>query len=420
MKKSLILIFFLISCRLIAGDYCVFPFENKGNPSLNYLKYGFEIYIEGILQEDICERINTLDKMDIPVQGNYTLATKIVAAKKMGANCLIVGEFEGDKDNLSLTVKIYKIDGIEKKYTFEGSLETILNKSLKSFFSGFKGFKWPFGEKLEIQAFEKFVKASVLLCLDKNAFLADEYINYLKGNDFFLRKIFFKLHSIGEIELAEKYFEEIGEKNSEDFLLAGLINVKNKNYKKAIDCFKKGNALNPDDIFLNNIAGCYLLTGKYKAAETIFPFDNANCLFLLNGSIVSILNGDYGRAEILLKNFCTKYGIVENAGYLITALLKGEGISTELFDKSTDNIDLPSKFEFLRVKQCPFDNVSGIIADYKKKAKQYFNEGKNEKAKEYLKKIILINPFEESALEILCRDYNDRGYCELLNFLRGN
>lgn len=420
MKKSLILLFFLISFKLIAGDYCVFPFENKGEPSLNYLKYGFEIYIETLLKEDICERINALDNMDIPLQGNYTLATKIVAAKNMDANYLIVGEFSGDKNNLTLTIKIYELDGIERKYTFKGNLETILNKSLKSFFSDFKGFQWPFGEKLEVQPFEKFVKISVLLCLDKNAFLAEEYLNYLKGHDFYLRNIFMKLYSIGEFELANKYFKEIEKKNSDDFLLEGLIHVKNKNYQEAIDYFKKGNALNPDDVFLNNIAGCYLLTGKYETAATIYPYENRNCLFLLNGAIVSLLNGDYGRAKILLKDFCAKYGTVENAGYLITALLKEKGISIELFDKPTGNIDLPSKFEFLRFKQCPFEDISGVIEDYKKKANQYHNDGEKNRAKEYFKKVILINPFDNGVLEILCRDYNDRDYCELLNFLRGN
>lgn len=420
MKKSLVLLFFLISFKSFAGDYCVFPFENKGEPSLNYLKYGFEIYIEAVLQEDICERINALDNMDIPLQGNYTLATKIVAAKNMDANYLIVGEFSGDKDNLTLTLKIYELDGIEKKYTFKGSLETILNKSLKSFFSDFKGFQWPFGEKLEVQTFEKFVKISVLLCLDKNAFLADEYLKYLKGNDFYLREIFLKLYSTGEFELAEKYFNEIKKKNWEDFLVEGLINVKNKNYEKAIDYFKKGNALNPSDIFLNNIAGCYLLTGRYEVAETVFPFDNTNCLFLLNGAIVSFLNRDYGKTKSLLKDFCAKYGTVENAGYLITALLKEKGISTELFDKPTDNIDFLTNFQFLRFNKCPFEDISGVIEDYKKKANQYFNDGKKNRANEYFKKVILINPFDKSVLEILCKDYNDRGYCELLNFLRGN
>ena len=417
MKKAFIAVFFLLSLNSFAGNYCVFPFENRGTNSLNYMKYGFEIYIDSLFKEDMCNRINAIEEMDIPSDSTLTLATKIVVAKKMNARYMITGFFEGDSDNLKLTVKVFEVDGKMGEYIFEGSLENILNNSLKSFFEKFDGFNWPFGAKLDLKTFEKFAKALTVLCIQKDVTLVHSYLDFFKDNDFYLRTLFYHLYSIGEYALAEGYFSFIKTKNSRDYLLIGLIKAHNREFEEAIDFFKSGNRLKPDDVFLNNIAGCYLLRGNLQIAKDIFPFENRGCVFLLNGSIVFAANKDFRDSKSLLKSFCGKYGVSDKAGQVLSFLLKEKGISVSMFKERVDLKDLIENFEFLDSEDCDLKSVEEIVFDYKTKAERLFSSGKLETAEEYYRKIFLINPFEKRVLTVLCKDYNDSDSCKLLKFL---
>ncbi|BBB32089.1 hypothetical protein TTHT_0500 [Thermotomaculum hydrothermale] len=420
MKKITIIVFLLFSLNLLAEGYCVFPFENRGDAGLNYLKYGFEIYIESLLNSDICKRISAVEEMDIPLTQNLTLATKIKVAEKMSADFLITGFFQNDENTVNLTLKIFKLDGAKSEYVFKGSLDEIFNNSLKTFLMKFEGARWPYRDRIDVTIFEKYVKAVSLLCIDKNSYLAESYLNYLVQDEFYLRTLFYKLYNLGEFDIAKKYFEKIENKTPTDYLYGGLVAVNLDNYNLAIELFKKGNRLKPDDIFLNNIAGCYLLKGEYSVAEKVFPEANKSCNYLLNRAIIFIENKDYLTAKHLLKDFCFKYGLTERSMDILSVLLKKAKVEVSIFKMSNEEGDIASSFEFLDKDNCDFKDIRGVIEDYKLKAKEFLNSGNKKRAEEFFKKVILLNPFEKDVLTILCNDYNDIDACKLLNFSEEN
>ncbi len=420
MKKAIVLVLFFLSLNVFSGEYCVFPFKNNGSQSLDYMRYGFEVYIEWLFNENICDRIGKIENLDIPLKDNYSLATEIVIAKKMNANYMITGDFKGDEDNLTLILKVFKINGPEDEYVFKGSLRDILNNRLKSFFKNYKNFNWPLTGKLDMEKFKNFADAIFSLCIKKDTSLAGKYVDSFQGNDFYLRSMFYRLYDVGESGLAEKYFSLIKKKKEKDFLYEGIIKANKGDYDDAMDLFKKGNELKQDYLFLNNIAGCYLLKGEYNSAYMVYPFENKECPFLINGAIISLANEKYHMCLTLLKNFSSKFGLSEDAKDLICFLLNKKGIKISRFSEAKNLNDVVNDFNFLDDENCMFDNIESTIQGYKEEANRLFDAGEKEKAEKYFLKAIQVNPFDQSVLNKLCGEYGDSDACNFLKLMEAN
>ncbi len=416
MKKTICFFFFLaFSFVIFAGNYCVFPFENKGGKSLNYLKYGFEIYFESVFNSEMCKRVEAMEDMDLLPSGNFTYATQIAVARQMGAKYLVNGSFEGSKEDLKLTVRIFDVDSSAKEYFFEGSVDKLLNQTLKDFALKFEKSRWPFGT-IKVDEFKKFSLALSLLCIYKDASLCESLKNAFSKKSFYSQTMFNALYECENYELASEFFTFVKNPRSEDFLKIGLIKVKEEDYDLAVEFFEKGNKLNPSDIFQNNIAGCYLLKNDIESALKFFPFANKSGVFMLNKSLILCANGDYKEAVNLIEKFSSDYGLTEEAGSILAFISEKKGFDIKFLNDSFFTEDLCSNFIFLDSNNFDFEKVRDKIEDYRKKSFEYFKADKN-KAKSYFEKLISIYPFDKEALKILCLDYGIEDFCKLLKFL---
>ena len=99
------------------GKTVVFSFENRSDDStVEWLGYGLEILLEDSLSGiPLAERMDAVDNMDVPDTGNLTLATRLIIARKLGADRLLTGNFIVSKDNVSIEFTRYKIDKLIQK-----------------------------------------------------------------------------------------------------------------------------------------------------------------------------------------------------------------------------------------------------------------------------------------------------------------
>jgi len=415
--KKTICFFFLLafSFGIFAGDYCVFPFENKGGKSLNYLKYGFEVYFETVFNSKMCERIEAMEEIDLPPAGNFTYATQIEVAKQMDARYLVNGSFEGSEENLKLTVRVFDVDSSVKEYFFEGSVEKLLNQTLKDFALKFENSRWPFGT-IKVEEFKKFSLALSLLCIYKDASLCKSFKDSFAQNSFYSETVFDALYEYENYTLAEDFFKLLKNPDSEDFLKMGMIKVKEGNFKEAEKFFKEGNKLNPDDIFLNNLAGCFLFERDFPSAAKVFPFSNKNGVYLLNGALIFCAVGSYDDAVDLLKKFSLTYGLTDEAGSILVFILEKKNVNVSFFKNRFSSDEVFSNYIFLDEKDFDFEKLNGDIENYRKKYFECLDKDRK-KAKGYLMKLVSIYPFDKEALKTLCYDFQIEDFCKLLKFL---
>ncbi len=396
--KKFFIIFLFSSLLAFGGDFCIFPFENLTPGQSGNFGYTVEVFLECCLDSSMCHRVEAIEGLDLPLDGDFTYATQLIIAEKTGAKYLVNGSYFSLNGKTELTVRVFELNGGMKKYSFGGNDKEIFEK-LEDIAIGLGGKRFWDGD-FDYEKFGVFSSVLTLACVYRDFSPALKKADFFKGDDFYSRRLFKVLYRLEEYSVAYKYFENIGEKDWRDFLFSGLIKVREGDFDKAESLFKKGNSLNPSDIFLNNIAGCMVLKGETKPALSVLE-GAGGAYSNFNKSLCFALDNDFGNALRFLAEFSSEYGLDENGRLLLSYILEGKKVNARMFEKGVSRNDIKEIFVF-NDGETELENVSEILENYKKIGLNALKNKDFPKAKEYLEKYFVLNPFDREVCNALC------------------
>jgi len=430
-KISLLALLCFLSSQLMAqGKTVVFPFENHSKDSkIEWLGYGLEVLLEDSLHGiPLADRMDAVDGMDVPDTDNLTLATKLIIARKLGADNLLTGSFSVEKDEISIQFTRYDIDKLVQKTGKCKVSMTGFPANLSPFIRDQIGGEYRYPESFTGHQFEAYVRG-MLRGIANTDFkeiiklagkVADcEPLNRNLGN---------LLYNSGKFEAALVYLKRLPESDIHGLFRSGMCCVELKNYADGLIFFLQTLKSERSMASVVNAAGCLVALQHPVEAETFLDTvpgadEDVDPVVLFDRAVVEAGQEKWSDALNTLGRYVSSFRITDEAKQLAafccgkcncTHPLCAEG--TEEMNKNQENMEPVSFYQFSEGEKGTDEAVDlkEIKELYFAKAAQALKSGSKKEAIDALQKILYLDPLQKDALKLLCEQCEDESACKKL------
>ena len=412
----------------------VFPFENRsGDKKAEWLGYGMEILLEDSLQGiPLAARMEAVDSVDVPDSPNLTLATRLIIARKLGANVLITGNYTVSKGSISIEFTRYEINKLlrnsgecsVKMAGFPGTLAPFIREKA--------GGDYPYPQHFTGHQFEVYVRGMLRAIVNSDFEEISDLAGKVTDCEPLNRNLGNLLYDTGHFETALPLLKRLPETDRDGRFRSGMCCVQLENYADGLIFFLQALKTGRNAASLVNAAGCLLALHHPVEAETFldsFPEkgQNPDPTVLFDRAVVSASQGKWTEALDKLSHYISSYRNTDEAGAFAAFCCKNSDGSHPLCSDETGKADKSAKkqtvisfYQFSdgqKVGNSALD-LQEIKELYLKKAAQALKSGSKEEAVDALRKVLYLDPLQKDALKILCSQCNDEKACKKLEKLQ--
>jgi tetratricopeptide (TPR) repeat protein len=451
-------IIFLTSMIICAEIVIVMPFASHPSAQKEqWLRQGLAIMLT---EELVAQGINMIswkvwyqysESLGIPAKVNLSRASAIKIASDLGADFLIIGNYETNASTIKITAKL--IDLSKGQYLCEISRNNDIEQ-LNNLIATLKNelaAELPSGENNTLlsqtipkenppfKALRAFMKGLEQTDVDRKIEYLKEainiYPNYLRAQWELAKEYFLKRAYLDFEIIAKKLVDVQGYDISANFLLA-LSYYYQLQYDSAINVLEGLLSSLPTDQVLNNLGLSFLKTGDFerglwylKKAHELQPEDMD---YAFNIGYFYWKDGRLSEALSWLKKVVMKEPSLFTAHWLLSDILKRLGKEDEAheeyllaqgyapnrtvlkkieegsytLEKIKVNIEIIKGFEGLEMQKMDNTPLKASLADfYQKQGELMFNKGDIEAALRELKKSVYLFPYSGKAHLLLAKIY---------------
>ncbi|NOZ14071.1 MAG: tetratricopeptide repeat protein [Acidobacteria bacterium] len=433
-RNSFIFLFLLFSPFLMArGKVVVFPFENRSdNSRVEWLSYGLEVLFEDSLGAvSLSDRMDAVDRMDVPDTAGLTLATRVIIARKLGADTLITGNFSISDNIISIEFFCYRIDRLlEKKarctvskFGFPADLAPFIRKET--------GAAYPYPKTFSSHAFEAYVRGMLRAGVNDDFTEIEKLAGKISDCEPLNRNLGNLLYDTGRYKEALLYLKRLPETDTAGLFRSGMCCTVLKKFSDGLIYFLQTLKTRRDTASVVNAAGCLLNLGHPAEASAFLdslpektPVKEPVVLF--DRAVVEAAQGKWNFALDVLSRYVAVFRFTDKAKVLAFFCCGRCSGSHPLCADTEDAVSaqkgkpgLLSMYQF-----CTGGKTDSTVPDlleikelYLEKAREALNAGEKDEAIDSLQKILYLDPLQKDALEMLCNRCKDADACKKLKTL---
>ncbi|MCK5878871.1 MAG: hypothetical protein KAH24_03770 [Holophagae bacterium] len=430
-RSSFAILFLFTSCFLMGqGKTVVFSFENRSDDStVEWLGYGLEILLEDSLSGiPLAERMDAVDNMDVPDTGNLTLATRLIIARKLGADRLLTGNFIVSKDNVSIEFTRYEIDKLIQKTGKCAVTMAGFPANFAPFIREEIGGHYPYPENFTGHQFEAYVRgmlrAGVNSDFNEIGKLAEKVTNCEPLN----RNLANLLYDAGHFEEALLVLKRLPETDTCALFKSGICCVQLEKYADGLIFFLQALKFRRDMASVVNAAGCLVALQHPAEAETFLDSLSSGDgkiepVVIFNRAVVTAGQGKWSESLDTLSRYVSSFRITDEVKLLAVYCCGNCDCSHPLCADSSEGkkndsekVDIASFYQFSKGEQgtnAALD-LKEIKELYLAKAGQALKSGSRKEAVDALQKVLYLDPLQKDALKMLCDQCKNEEACRKL------
>jgi len=436
MKKKIslgILLCFTASLVMAQVKTVVFPFENNSDDStIEWLGYGLEVLLEDSLNGiPLADRMDAVDSMDVPDTSNLTLATRLIIARKLGADSLLTGSFSVAKDEISIQFTRYDIDKLVQKTEKCKVSMTGFPANLSPFIRDQIGGEYRYPESFTGHQFEAYVRGMLRGIANTDFKAIIKLAGKVADCEPPSRNLGNLLYNSGKFEAALVYLKRLPESDIPGLFRSGMCCVELKDYADGLIFFLQTLRSERSMASVVNAAGCLVALQHPVEAETFLDTvpgvgGDVDPVVLFDRAVVAAEQGKWDDALNILSCYVSSFRITDETKQLAafccgkcncTHPLCSEG--TEEVNGNHENVDPMSFYQFSEGEKGTDEalDLKEIKELYLAKAAQALKSGSKKEAIDALQKILYLDPLQRDALKLLCEQCEDESACKKLKAL---